>query len=268
MHLLALFGDVKSVGDVTESTINEPIPVAGAFLTCQFQGTQTQNTDSIDLSCELNDLDYQAQDVKADFYKTSADGTMLPLNLVSFDPINWRWQLRDKPENLNFTTIIASIAIDGRGPFMFTTELDQNIPLTVFAGYWLPSEPNNNAGMESCTEMVTAQGQENHINFTGLNSGPIEKLNDVPCGIQRNFLCRSLSLEPGVSKWLFTAEAGTFDTYKTACPEGYIFSQPTTAAEIAEVSAVIDGRNPDLLSVWVSIQRNPENPDVFESILD
>lgn len=254
----------ESVGfDEKQAQANEPVPVAGSFLSCQYPDGQMQNSTSLQVNCQLENINYQPMEVEAKFAKVASDGSKHPLQIVSFDRESWTWVLSEDMASLSYTTLLGEISIDGQGPFMFSDEIDDPVAMSLFSGFWLTSEPNNNAGGENCVEMVTQAGQTNHINFTGLNSGPLQRFNDVPCGIQRNFLCKNIDPSSTADKWLVSAAANNFSSRETACPEGFAFGVPFTSAEIMAVNAVIDA-SPELLSVWVAIQRNPEQLDQFQ----
>lgn len=246
----------ESAMDEEALTANEPVAVGGAFLQCSYQDNQNQDAANMLIDCGLQGATGTPGSLEAEFFKQDLSGNVYRLAVVDQDIESYRWVVSEMSTTMAWKTIVAKLAIDGGEPVTFTTEIEDSLQLNLVEAYWLGGEPNNmtdaDPAGENCVEFVNQIGQDSHISFTMLPSGPLGRMNDQVCSVSHDFLCRRTvaTVEP---KWLISNLTGPYSDHPMACPAGYSFGFPISEAEVAEVRSLVDEVQVDY-AIWVNLQ--------------
>ncbi|MCX6129796.1 MAG: hypothetical protein NTX25_12150 [Proteobacteria bacterium] len=231
---------------------SEPVPIGGAYLSCLYKGPMVQYGADWLITCSLDGLaGIDLQSVQANFEKFEAAASPSPLEIASFDATNLVWTLKEKPDSLRLMSVRGFFKAANLENFELSTEVQPLATLSLKLKYWIAGEPNNNGGIENCTEFVSASRMSRFDPTTRANSGPLARYNDVPCNLSNRFLCRKMTAPTGAN-WLLSTVQAPYAKGATACPTGYKFNMPYTEAEHREVMALLDAVT-GLDSVWVPL---------------
>lgn len=238
--------------------VSLPASVAGAFLACAYA-----KADQVVIKCQLEGVPERGVQIgKVEFYKILNSGAEIPLLEVVKLPGILEWEIKETTATVAFRRIRATIEWGD----LETRAFDQKLPPLVehfsgdfmkyfigHAGFPNSGEPSNVG--EKCVVMGTknrAQWITESVHNLTYNDN--ERLNDVPCLGNFRFLCRSLNQEEPV--FLVSDYESTFDDYKAACPEGYIFSFPFSDQDYHLARTAIDSTM-TAGEVWLSIHVPP-----------
>lgn len=262
--------DAKQEADGDDIAANEPIAIGGAFLSCQYQSNQEQDTLNFLMSCQLENLEnIVAEELEANFYKVDMNGDRYKLEILNQDIASFSWILIESPNTIYFPNLEAHIAINGSEPFTFKASPSKSsLSIRPSTRYWLAGEPSNinpaDDAMENCAEFRNLAARNVHVEVVGTDNGPLARLNDIPCNLNRSFLCLN-PLGSEQDKWLISEFSGPFNSYSQACPKPYYFGAPLSDKDYQEVIALVD-LEAAYNSIWVALH-NQNNPLEFEFIL-
>ncbi len=242
------------------SSIDEPIAVGGAFLTCSAPTEQNQLGDSWQLSCALNDAEALkgSESITGAFTWVDSKGAEYPLVVAAFEADRLRWQLLADRAWPRAVRIEASISLDSQSPIGFDTEfsLPEQMSFALNVNYWLSGEPNNlstQGGVtEDCSEFGNSEYRLDHMQRTSLDSEPQARLNDALCSLELNVLCRNIEPSSDAAKWVLSEAEVNFEQASMACPQSYQFSLPLSPAEWTEVTNLVD-ESDEVFSVWIAL---------------
>jgi hypothetical protein len=237
--------------DSENKTASEPVPVGGAYLTCRYSDGQKQASESYQMECEVAPLvEVKVPIATALFYKIDAQGNRSALNVMSQDLPNLKWIVEDKAATLSSSQVQVVLGVPGLLSVTLSSTVNGTLQLVQNPLYWLGGEPNNLTADEDCAEIVPLNGVVSHQEFTGLASGPLGRINDIVCSVNRNFLCRNISAGASAPKWRASPGIGPFANGATACTTGYSFSFPMSDAESREIIALVDQLN---IKLWINM---------------
>ncbi len=232
----------SSTGSVDQASTEatEPVSVAGAYLTCNYEDNQLQNGAAYALNCAVEGGTSLAPgDVQANFTKVDGLGKSYPLVALLTGSEVLKWKITETAETISIPRLEAKISIRGFGVKNFVFNFKKPLPLKLDLNLWMVGEPNNgDGGPENCGTMYNQAQRLVHANRYG-PSLVQARFNDRNCDNIQRFICRKAS--PGTGeKWKMSIASGIFADYLTACPAGYKFGMPMSPLEMTEVNTLID----------------------------
>jgi hypothetical protein len=128
----------QEVGD-ENLTVNEPVAVGGAFLTCEYPVQQDQADARTLLYCQLKDLpeELAIETVSAQFDKVNPQGEAYPLTILNHDREEMSWLLVETAQTAFFELLRAKVFINGSEPFEFEMVTEASYSITPNLTFWL-----------------------------------------------------------------------------------------------------------------------------------
>ncbi|SMF05981.1 hypothetical protein [Pseudobacteriovorax antillogorgiicola] len=255
-------------------TINEPISVGGAFLTCTYQPDQAQEQVNKTAECQLAGIEEsKVETFEAKFFKLDIEGASYPLEILENDGRSLRWIVQETPATLQFPSFQLRLSINGSEEFNFEAKAPESLELAVNLAYWLAGEPNDFEtpgvpGNEDCVEMRAKPLRDAHIASSGIDNGPLAALNDVPCVnfLNSPFLCRKVNAATQGPLFLISDFTGEFNSYASACPDSYFFGLPHGEDETLQVINLLDNQE-GVDRIWVNLNDQVEE-NSFQVIMN
>jgi hypothetical protein len=261
---------VEEEEEASNQTALEPIPIGGAYLTCRYQSGQVQGSETYKMDCLVAPaVEISLLLASVEFHKVDALGNRTPLTILSQDLLGLLFTVEEKAATVPHNRVQITLNALGALSVTLTTTVAQPLALARNPNFWLGGEPSNtvlNNVDEDCVEFSNAAMKVSHQNTTGLVTGALGRMNDIACTTRYNFLCRNMSAGADAAKWRISTRAGVFTDGVNACPQGYGFSVPLTAAEVREVNALVDQNNQPM-NIWVNMDdRTRENQFVVHGL--
>lgn len=233
----------------------EPVLTAGAFLACQYQPDQAQDSELFIMGCRIEAAEAISEPILgAEFRKIDDAGMKISLKILEENLISYTWVLEERANTVFLNTLEVRLKFSGNREATIRSNTSNLPAIERSVAYWTAGQPDNfisELGDEDCIEFINIATQDFIDGLTGEQSLSLGRLNDDTCSNVQRFFCRNTRIDASPA-WILSDFQGRFEEYPQACPAGFCFSLPMTNDEFVELSAAMD-EIPSRFEVWVAM---------------